>query len=784
MKTGGDKMEQLPIRFFSKRENDVMQTEGGGGNLPKFVLFPNTDENILILKAKSKKINDVLTTVSDSLKTKIKEKSLLPSIVKTTLNEEAIAKSHRKVLRELFISTEKTDDLLGFDGENELLIEINNLKQADNIMKRSMDIDNSYYPLSCINTIEVFKPRVETIEGINNYKLKIIPYKDKALTKYIVSRLDNYLSINNFDYSKTMYTDNMEVYKLKNITLDNISGLLNIDIADAFFAIEPIDRYKATLDSLSEEKPLKKIVPEDEKEYPIIGVLDSGISNTNPYLAPWIKGQRSPYLESELNKSHGTFVAGILVYGDLLEDNIDTLSEPCYLFDAAVFPAEGIDEDDLIRNIQEIVRAKKSEIKIWNMSLGGTQEVKKYKFSDFAIALDALQDECDVLICTSCGNTQSYCLGEPKEKITNSADSVRSLVVGSAAQSNGLVDMNYPSPFSRIGRGPCSIIKPDLVHMGGNIDIHLNQKGVVSLGLNGIKVKACGTSFSTPRITSMLGTLKNNLNIEFDPLLLKALLIHSAHYPENIKLIEKQKIEEMGYGIPKNINQILHNSQDEVTLILNDTLEKGKYLDIFDFPMPECLIKNDFFTGEIIVTLVCNSIIDPTQGSEYCQSQIDIYLGTYDNLKDRDIKDKKNLKNPIGRNNSKNILNKDLYSKKAMQANTKFTCTERLLINNNSKFYPVKKYAIDLSDMAPKNKLRYLDKNKKWYLKVDGLYRENSELNSDSLVLNQDFCLIITIRDPSKNSKVYDGAVHKLNEYNFIHNSIEIRNRANIKINE
>lgn len=52
----------------------------------------------------------------------------------------------------------------------------------------------------------------------------------------------------------------------------------------------------------------------------------------------------------------------------------------------------------------------------------------------------------------------------------------------------------------------------------------------------------------------------------------------------------------------------------EATLILRDTLAKGEYIDIMDFPMPKSLIKNGFYTGQIIATLVYDPILDPTQG--------------------------------------------------------------------------------------------------------------------------------------------------------------------------
>ena len=43
-----------------------------------------------------------------------------------------------------------------------------------------------------------------------------------------------------------------------------------------------------------------------------------------------------------------------------------------------------------------------------------------------------------------------------------------------------------------------------------------------------------------------------------------------------------------------------------------------------------------YFYGEITLTLVTSPILDPNQGSEYCQSNIDVMFGSYDEKKDRD----------------------------------------------------------------------------------------------------------------------------------------------------
>ena len=49
---------------------------------------------------------------------------------------------------------------------------------------------------------------------------------------------------------------------------------------------------------------------------------------------------------------------------------------------------------------------------------------------------------------------------------------------------------------------------------------------------------------------------------------------------------------------------------------------------------------------------------------------------------------------------------------------------ECTLVKYGKKFHPVKKYAVDLADMTPSNKQRHLGGHRKWYLKIEGLYRD------------------------------------------------------------
>ena len=100
-----------------------------------------------------------------------------------------------------------------------------------------------------------------------------------------------------------------------------------------------------------------------------------------------------------------------------------------------------------------------------------------------------------------------------------------------------------------------------------------------------------------------------------------------------------------------------------------------------------------------------------------------------------------------------------------------FALKERLLIQYKDKYYPVKKYAVDLSEMTKANRQNHLGKDKRWYLYMKGLFRDHIENKAklESTDLSQEFCLLVNIKDPSGTKPVYDEVTQKLIEYNFWH---------------
>ncbi|MEA1960690.1 MAG: S8 family peptidase [Bacillota bacterium] len=773
----------LPIKIFEKRkEIDDRDTEGSGNN--------NTYGWILRgeqLLQRSRILSTNITDLKSTFRSrKAQTKYQLPLIMTMSVIPDAIAKSHRRAIVDV-LENDNNNNVIGFYSKDTVLAQVGTEQLLNNMQTIFSSPDTNAYIISAIEEMGLFRPYIKKSENLSDpYKVKLLDYNDYDLNNMARIIFEQNCKASNITINKkTKYSSDLIIY---DVTLDSAKQLEDLEDFEGLFSIEPMPFYEITLDTLPEENNIPEKQPLDEEVYPIVGVLDSGIS-PNKYLEPWLDTEsHTNYPVDYVNTNHGTFVSGIILYGDELNHGQTTECLGVKLFDATVYPDPNkcrIYQDELVEHIREAIETNSDRIKIWNLSLGTRIEADIDSFSDFGIALDSIQDENNVLIIKSAGNCTNFVNNLPKSRIAQSADSVRSVVVGSITdkkEDSDMADVNMPSPFTRVGPGPSYIVKPDLVHIGGNAGTNtgkLIKHGVPSILPNGKISHDCGTSFSTPRVTRIASELLYSMDEEFDPLMLKALMIHAAQYPNDIDLSMAERIRQMGYGVPPKANDILYNSPNEISLVLRDTLQHHNFIEIFDFPFPKTMIDaRGFFRGQIILTLVNNPILDYKQSAEYCQSNLEIGFGTYQNEVSRDVT-KATIKNPIGRDDSsKNILNQSCYSRRVLNKHTgDMFGKERFLTQYGLKFHPVKKYAIDLGDMTPANKEQWLAGNRKWYLKITGLYRDFIERESvlNGIDLFQDFCMILTIRDPEGKCQVYDEVTQLLNMNNFIHHNIQLR---------
>jgi hypothetical protein len=776
--------KNLPIKLFQKRQKiDDRRVEGGGNDsIPKWELSGQ------LLAERAESFIEPINELIEVFQKRNTSRSFIPATLKIDIDDNAIAKSHRKDIQKIFNGKVTKNNIIGFLDSNSAIVKVDSIEEGLQIKNNIANFLKNPRGISAIESIEVFKPFIVDIEENQTVKISLIDFLNYEINNAIKIAFIKYCNEFGIEVKEVNYSPGLIIFKIKNASpavLDSISDF------EALESITFMPKYQVETDSIESENTVEIKTPTEGLEYPIVGVLDTGVSK-NPYLEPWLLNDKfSSYPDELIDPMHGSCVSSIILYGDQLQGENWTGNSGCKIFDATVFPdqkQESIDEDELVENIREAIK-ENNHIKIWNLSLGTAAESDINDFSDFGKALDDIQLANDVIICKSTGNCRNFEKGHPKSRVARSGDSVRSLVVGSVAHSKSthdIADINHPSPFTRIGPGPANSIKPDIVSFGGNAgmkDGRRIENGVNAIAHNGNSVKIIGTSFATPRVTSLLSELNFKINETFNPTLLKALAIHSAKYPTGISLPISERVNQMGFGIPDSADEIIYNDPHEITLILQENIARGEFIEILEFPFPESLIDDDgFFYGEIKITLVGQPVLREKQGAEYCQSNLELMFGTYENIKERDTT-KSNILNEIGPDDTKNVLLDSNYKSAHIKDTESEYARERVLLNYGKKYQPVKKYSVNLSEMKDARQRDSLAGNRKWYTKIKGTYRDFAETLAiqDGEELNQDFTLIVTIRDTKAQKQVYNEVSRLLAERNFLHSNIKLREEVQIR---
>lgn len=440
--------KHLPIQFFEKRKDyDDRSTERGGNSAPpSWVLTGDA------LTAKSSALTSSVGDVITVFRERQSQEKKLPLVVCTTLEEKAIAKSHRSEITGLYID-ENGSNVLGFAGNRCLLTMVSSESTLETIDRALSDTETRAKLISSIVDIEPFYPAVDKFDAsIRYYKVRLINYNNYDLncaTKIVFEQQCAAAGI--AIEQKTKFTPDMTVYR---VCIDSMEQLNLLEDFEGIYTVEKMLPISVTLDTLTSPTTIVAKAPIEGIEYPVVGILDTGIAD-NPYLSAWKTADSfTSYPDQYKDPSHGSFVSGIIEYGDELNGLSTTMLPGVHLFDAAVYPdssKQTIYVDDLVEHIREAVERNR-HIKVWNLSLGTSIESSLDDFSDFGMALDNIQDENNVLIIKSAGNCTNFTRQLPKSRIAQSADSVRSVVVGSLAHAKGPYDyaeVDAPSPLHK-----------------------------------------------------------------------------------------------------------------------------------------------------------------------------------------------------------------------------------------------------------------------------------------------------------------------------------------------
>lgn len=744
------KTERLPIKLIMPRQGTEKKVSGGGSPPKPFRTVDVAYRNSL---------SNQVVAIHNALIPQMKQIDAAPIRVK--ILTKATAKSHRPV--QLFSS--ETCPIVGAGHLGELFLKATpqGLTKLKNIIKDNMS-DRITKELSCVETIEVVTPTYRRKGIESNDVLRRSPRGKKGFItrvrlfnfgagqdqerlvanfKDICSRRD--IRVSSTGYSPDSFIYGTECHSVDDVdALSRVIGVRSIDSMPLIRTIRP-EMFNAKL------LPPKLLTrSEVSGDVPVVVVVDSGISSQIPALETWVVGRASTVAPAYRNTDHGTFVAGLICWGSDLNPTIDGIdSNPCGVFDLQVIPnndpskgkMESLSEQEFLMSLDSALREHSNKYKVWNLSLGTDKVCSLNEFSELAEELDNLQEKYEVSFVISAGNYNNLpLLDYPRQptlldagRITTPADSVLGIAVGSIShvdyKKKGPKE-HQPSAFSRHGAGPNYIIKPDLVHYGGSCSIDRTHiDGIRSVNDTGT-AENLGTSFATPLVARTLAQIYHQITPAPKPVLARALLTHHARDPRDGKRVPDGEENFFGFGRPAPVPHCLECSPHTSTLVFDDSLRPGYFLEWDDFPYPASLCCNGRYFGEIWMTVAFAPARGARWGSEYCETHIDAHFGVY----------------------------REQVSRKTGEISTKFVglvppehknpgvLYESYQVEKLRKWAPVRTYHGDLGENG--------EKGNKWRLMVRLLTRHGIE--DEETLKSQPFSLIITIADPKKKAPVYD----------------------------
>ncbi|MEL4388281.1 S8 family peptidase [Shewanella xiamenensis] len=691
------------------------------------------------LKEVTEEFRTELLNSIESLKT-VEGFSSSVTVAVVEVEANAVAKSHRPT----DIFNEKTCPFFGDIGYSKFLIQVtplglSKLSERISIGKAKTTIK----ALSTIKSIEKYNVVLNVGEKPDFLSVRLFRYNSEALNNKLDAEFELLLSNNNCTWIKHS-SNAVRLYRIsinsKSILelLPKFAGIQSV-MSSRCIQLKPM--VKATMGI----KSPNFFPPIPGQSYPVVAVVDSGVSANFLPLSHWIVGRESCIAPNYKIDEHGTFVSGLICNAFNL-NGFDSRFPNCQskIFSVEVLGTDGGDLYSIIQTMHDVAKTH-PEIKVWNLSLGGASPVSKSEISTMALMLDEFQDKYGCLCVVAAGNYEKSIrewppIMELEDGVSTPGDSVRALTVGSIAHVDGFVKSNEPSSFSR--KGPVSnyVQKPEVVHFGGNILMNGGQPivlGVNSIDIDGNSHHDIGTSFSTPIVSSIAANLFAKIGERATPSLVKALIIHSANLNHDIPEIYKSYY---GWGKPQNSDDILSVKDYESTMVFEGLAQKSFEIQKLPFPIPNCLRTDEGkVRAEFFITLVYQPELDPQRAFEYCQMDVKVGFGK--------------------------VIEGKFTSLVPLQSESYLF--ESDLVKNGDKWSPVKVYKKSFTEGV---------NIQDWKLRVSVMDRDGY----DAVGVLIPFSIVLTIRDIDKMQPVYNEMALLMDQYNWEVTNLELNTQIQV----
>lgn len=516
-------------------------------------------------------------------------------------------------------------------------------------------------------------------------------------------------------------------------------------------------RASASTPPNTRRKPTLLITPNRNEtlNYPVVGVVDGGVSDT---LHPWVIGRHGLLAPEHTNESHGTFIAGLLVAANALNgDDVSRDADGVNIVDLNVFPDEhhptafsdyypnGL--ADFFTEVEAAVANARARwgARIFNFSLNVPELVGEDNYSIYAARLDDIAEAHNVIFVISAGNLDTQRPEWPSDEtgalaaiaagrndgIFVPAESVRNVAIGAINPPHLSNSVPYaPARYTRRGPGLRAGAKPDAVCVGGSgTTCSQLEHGLFSIDPIGTIISGCGTSYAAPLAAKTLAHLDAAIEGEVSRETLHALLLHHAALPEVFapKSLRPFSRHLVGFGVPMSAVEMLDRGPSEITIVLATRLPPNQQI-VVPFAWPPSLTSADSkCRGFARLTLVASPPVDRRFGAELVRVNVDAALqqGKLDG--------------------GWNGRAAPVY----LPGNPEGHALEADLIEHGLKWNPVKRYEMNA---------RGGGETSNWRILVKYTTRTNEEVPPEGIP----FTAVLTIRDPSGVAPVFQEVQQSL----------------------
>lgn len=503
---------------------------------------------------------------------------------------------------------------------------------------------------------------IKLIDNAEIFRNKIVPIENELL---------NYLRTRQIVFSADLQNTRIEIFNQPETVINEI--LNNFDViqsANSFLAgvigpsafNTPIRSHGFTISNAT------------DITLPIIGIIDTGISNQSPIATLTINTNNDFDLTGtgalDDATDHGTAVATLAALGKrIYPDHTGDFEADARLLSIKILGGRQgvIPQAEVLR----LIRKAHTDhgVKIFTLTIAyTTPKTENANIADYSYALDMLAYELDILIFISVGNNGNLITDsggvviypthfeDAQTNLCVPSDSMNNISIGSAAGNLEGNDANCISPNGehpaiytrkhhinwnhtainqfRINR---QLLKPDLMNYGGDFDATIDptHTGLKTLSTRpGIFYsREVGSSYSGPLTANLAARLLRHYPALIHSMqTVKALVINCTTPPELGTTFSGNSFSEThltGRGIPDD-DKCLYSDENTVTFVLEDSI-KAEEIKAYPIHIPDYLNTVDRKNSLLQVDITLCFKFKPIPDSHLTYCPLHITFGLFRN---------------------------------------------------------------------------------------------------------------------------------------------------------